>query len=241
MNKYGQYCPIAMATEILGDRWTLLIVRDLLTGVSHFNDLERGLPGISRGLLSNRLRRLQNAGVLEKHSHGKGRKTEYTLTPAGRELQSVVNALLVWGARWAFDEPTDEQLDPILLMWWMRNRVNRDQLNADRVVVQFDFLHQKRETYWLILTPRDVSVCLTYPGYETDVLVTAELAVFFQVWMGRISYRQALKMDAVRVDAIPALARAFPTWFAWSLAAPAVRAAAADRDIDAAGRHTQAA
>ena len=151
----------------------------------------------------------------------------------------MVNALLVWGARWAFDEPTDEQLDPILLMWWMRNRVNRDQLNADRVVVQFDFLHHKRETYWLILTPRDVSVCLTYPGYETDVLVTAELSVFFQVWLGRISYRQALDMDAVRVDAIPALAGAFPTWFAWSLAAPAVRAAVV-RDVDAADRYPQA-
>ncbi len=152
----------------------------------------------------------------------------------------MVNALLVWGARWAFDEPTEEQLDPILLMWWMRNRVNRDQLKADRVVVQFDFLHHKRETYWLILTPKDVSVCLTYPGYETDVLVTAELSVFFQVWLGRISYRQALDMDAVRVDAIPALARAFPTWFAWSLAAPAVHAAADVRNVDAAGRLTQA-
>ena len=225
MNTYGQYCPVAMATEILGDRWTLLIVRDLLTGVRHFNDLERGLPGISRGLLSDRLRRLQQTGVVEKHSHGKGRKTEYRLTPAGKDLQEVVNALMVWGARWAFDEPSEEQLDPLLLMWWMRNRVRQDQLSRERVVIQFDFLHGKKETYWLILTRQDVSVCLTHPGFDLDVLVTTELAVFFQIWLGRISYRQALKTGAVRVDALPTLARAFPTWFAWSVAAPAVRAA----------------
>ncbi|HEX6304913.1 MAG TPA: helix-turn-helix domain-containing protein [Anaerolineales bacterium] len=224
MNKYGQYCPVAMATEILGDRWTLLIVRDLLTGVRHFNDLERGLPGISRGLLSERLRRLRDVGVLEKRSHGRGRKTEYALTRAGQELHQVIDSLMVWGATWAFGEPSEEQLDPILLMWWMRNRVRRDQLAGDRVVVQFDFQHGKKETYWLILTPQDVSVCLTYPGFETDVLVTARLSVFFQLWLGRISYREAVEAYGMQVEAIPTLARAFPNWFAWSPAASAVRA-----------------
>jgi DNA-binding HxlR family transcriptional regulator len=214
-----------MATEILGDRWTLLIVRDLLTGVRHFNDLERGLPGISRGLLSDRLRRLQEVGVLEKTSLGRGRKTEYALTPAGEELRDVVHALTVWGARWAFGEPTPEQLDPILLLWWMKGRVCREKLPEQRVVVQFDFMHGKKETYWLILTQEDVSVCLTYPGFEPDVLVTAQLHQFFQVWLGHMSYGEALRRDSVRVDAVPALARAFPTWFAGSLAAPAVRAA----------------
>lgn len=225
MNKYGQYCPIAMATEILGDRWTLLIVRDLLSGGRHFNDLERGLPGISRGLLSERLRRLEHAGIIEKHSLGRGRKTEYWLTSAGKELHGVINALLVWGARWAFDEPSEEQLDPVLLMWWMRDRVRRDRLPQERVVVQFDFHHEGKETYWLILTPEDVSVCLIHPGFETDVLVTAKLKVFLQVWLGRIDYREALETYGLRVEAVPALIRAFPHWFAWSLAAPAVRAA----------------
>jgi len=225
MNKYGQYCPIAMATEILGDRWTLLIVRDLLSGGRHFNDLERGLPGISRGLLSERLSRLQEAGVLDKHSRGRGRKTKYSLTAAGMELHGVINSLMVWGAKWAFGEPTEEQLDPVLLMWWMRDRVRRDQLTHDRIVIQFDFLHDKKETYWLIMTRQDVSVCLTHPGFESDVLVTTDLSVFLQLWLGRISYRQAVDDFGVRVEAIPALERTFPTWFAWSLAAPAVRAA----------------
>lgn len=227
MNKYGQYCPVAMATEILGDRWTLLIIRDLLTGVKHFNDLERGLPGISRGLLSERLRRLQRVGVLQKHSHGKGRKTEYFLTRAGEELHDVINSMMIWGARWAFDEPTEEQLDPILLLWWMRSRVCCDLLPQERVVIRFDFSHKKTETYWLLLTPEDVSVCLTYPGFEPDVLVTANLSIFFQLWLGRISYQEALATYNVRVEAIPRLTRSFPNWFAWSIAAPAVRAATA--------------
>lgn len=225
MNKYGQYCPVAMATEILGDRWTLLIVRDLMSGIRHFNDLERGLPGISRGLLTERLRRLEKVGILEKHSYGRGRKTDYSLTTAGKELNTVIYSLTNWGAKWAFGDPTEEQLDPILLMWWMRNRVHQELLPQDRVVIQFDFLHVKKETYWLILTREDVSVCLTYPGFETDVLVTANLSVFFQLWLGRISYREALDRYHMHVDALPALASAFPKWFAWSLAAPAVRAA----------------
>lgn len=236
MYMYGQYCPIAMATEILGDRWTLLIVRDLLSGVRHFNDLERGLPGISRGLLAERLRRLEHTGVLEKHSHGRGRKTEYRLTAAGLELHDVISALTVWGARWAFDEPREDQLDPILLLWWMRGRVRREKLNRKRVVIQFDFRHKKTETYWLILTREDVSVCLTHPGFDTDVLVTADLSSFFQVWLGRISYAEALETQRVRVESVPALERAFPTWFAWSLAAPAVRAETKIRAASGAAR-----
>ena len=180
MYKYGQYCPIARASEILGDRWTLLIVRDLLLGKRHFNDLERGLPGISRALLAERLRRLQKMGVIEKYPVGRGRKTEYSLTKAGEELQPVVDVLTVWGARWAFGEPEEEELDPVLLMWWMRDRVCVDQLPQERVAVQFDFRGAKKETFWLVLAVEDVSVCLTHPGFEIDVLVTADCPLFIR-------------------------------------------------------------
>lgn len=226
MYKYGQYCPMAKAVEILGDRWTLLIVRDLLTGTCHFNDLERGLPGISRSLLSQRLRRLQRMGLLEKvESEHKRQRTSYHLTQAGLELQDVVNSLLVWGARWAFGEPDEKDLDPVLLMWWMRNRVRMDQLPAQRIVVQFDFTGATEETFWLLLTKEDVSICMTDPGFGLDVLVTADLAAFFQVWLGRISFDEAQQRGQVAVDGAPALADALPAWFAYSLAAPAVRAA----------------
>jgi DNA-binding HxlR family transcriptional regulator len=219
MSKYGQYCPIAKSLEILGDRWTLLIVRDMLTGTKHFNELERGLPGISRALLASRLRQLQRAGVIEKRFTGPGRATtEYQLTQAGQELLGVIGSLRIWGEAWAFGDPAPEELDPVLLMWWMRKRVEVDRLPQRRVVAQFDFHGAAAVSFWLILTRDDVTLCLTDPGYEINVLVTADLAAFYKVWGGRISYQEALNTDVVRVEGIPRLVRAFPQWFGWSAA-----------------------
>jgi DNA-binding HxlR family transcriptional regulator len=230
MYKYGQYCPIAKAAEILGDRWTLLIVRDLLIGTNHFNDLERGLPGISRGLLAERLRRLQRMGLVEKTHLSSGRqRTAYHLTEAGQELQAVINSFLVWGARWAFTEPQEEELDPVLLMWWMRSRIRVEQLPSERIMVRFDFTGAISQSFWLVLTKEDVSICLTDPGFDLNVLVTADLATFYQIWLGRVSYFDALRDDLVHIEAIPALVNAFPTWFAYSLTAPTVRAALAEK------------
>lgn len=207
----------------------MLIVRDLLTGTHHFNDLERGLPGISRGLLADRLRRLQKMGVVKKVNRPNDRRrTTYYLTEAGQELHAVINSLLAWGARWAFEEPEEGDLDPVLLMWWMRSRVCVEQLPAQRVVVQFDFTGAKYESFWLVLTKEDVSVCLTDPGFGLDVLATADLAAFFQIWVGRLSFADAVRNSLVEVDAIPILVDAFPSWFDYSLAAPTVRAAAAE-------------
>ncbi len=231
MSKYGQYCPVAQALEILGERWTLLIIRDMLTGTRHFNDLKRGLPGISTGLLSKRLRQLQSAGVVEKRIVSSGRQTtEYHLTEAGCALQSVIYSLLVWGATWAFGDPSPEQLDPLLLMWWMHDHVDQSQLPDHRVAIQFDFHGAKTETYWLILTHDDPTVCLTDPGYPIDVLVNADLATFFKLWLGRIDYDDAVSAYGVKVLGIPRLTRAFPRWFTWSPAAPTVRAAAPKDD-----------
>jgi DNA-binding HxlR family transcriptional regulator len=194
-----------------------------------FNNLVRGLPGISRSLLAERLRRLQQMGIVEKLQREKGRQsTEYQLTEAGRELQPVVGELLTWGARWAFGEPEPEDLDPILLLWWMRSRVRVERLPERRVVVQFDFTGAQTERHWLILTKDDVSVCLTHPGYDIDVLVTADLATLFQIWLGRTEFADALSDRQVEIDAIPKLARAFPGWFAYSPAAEAVRVVKAE-------------
>ena len=224
MYEYGQYCPIARAAEILGDRWTLLIVRDLLLGKQHFNDLERGLPGISRSVLSERLRRLERMGLLEKRSTLDGRKTtEYVLTEAGTELQCVIDALLMWGATWAFGGPRTEELDPVLLLWWMHDRVIMEHVPDQRILIQFDFYGQRRETFWLLIVNDDVSVCLTDPGYEVNVVVTADLSIFYQLWLGRLSYREAISEHGIRIDGIPAYVRAFPHWFSWSPAAPTVR------------------
>lgn len=231
MYKYGQYCPIAKAVEILGDRWTLLIVRDMLCGARHFNELERGLPGISRGLLAGRLRRLERMGLLEKIKEKNNRqRTSYHLTEAGQQIQPIMDSLLTWGTRWAFGEPEDEELDPVLLMWWMRGRMQVDELPQPRVLLQFDFTGASADRFWLILTKEDVSICLTEPGFDLDVLVTADLATFYQIWLGRVSYFDALSTNLIQVDAIPSLAKALPTWFAYSLTAPAVRTAMAESD-----------
>jgi DNA-binding HxlR family transcriptional regulator len=199
MRSYGQYCPVAKAAELLADRWTVLIVRDLLLGVSHFNDLGRGLPGISRALLAQRLRRLERAGVVERRVTGNGRATEYRLTPAGRELQRLVDVLTEWGARWAFGDPDPADLDPVLLLWWMRGRVHRDRLPPQQVVVQFDFRGARTRTLWLLLDRRDVSVCRQHPGFEVDLLVTAEIAALFRVWLGRDTLAEAMRRDLIQL------------------------------------------
>ncbi|GIK63176.1 MAG: transcriptional regulator [Chloroflexota bacterium] len=225
MSKYGQYCPIAQALEVVGDRWTLLIIRDMLTGTTQFNDLERGLPGLSRGLLAARLRQLQAAGVVEKRFNSSGRKTtEYHLTQAGQELQTVINALLLWGTTWAFRDPSQKELDPLLLMWWMRGRVDRNELPENRVAVQFNFRGARVCTFWLILTREDVTVCLTDPAYDIDLLVEADLSSFFKLWLGVISYDEAVEKGDINIEGVPQLVNVFPNWFMWSPAREVVRA-----------------
>lgn len=225
MHSYGQYCPMTKAVEILGERWTLLIVRELLLGVHRFNDLERGLPGISRALLAQRLRHLERSGVVERHVSSGGRATAYQLTLAGRELQQLVDALVAWGARWAFGEPETADLDPVLLLWWMRDRIHRECLPPRPVVVQFDFRGARTRTLWLVLDRGDVSVCLRHPGFDIDVLVTADIAALYRVWLGRSTLAEAMRSGSVQFDGPPALVRAFPGWFAWSPVADVVRAA----------------
>src|SRR5688572_11049813 len=151
MTKYGQYCPTARPAEILGDRWTLLIIRDLLCGVSHFNELEHGLPGISRALLADRLRRLQEVGIVKRKDVRERQRTSYQLTTAGIELREPVNSLTQWGAKWAFGEPEPAELDPVLLLWWMRGRVYFERLPQKQIVVEYVFRPAHKRKYWLVM------------------------------------------------------------------------------------------
>jgi DNA-binding HxlR family transcriptional regulator len=235
MHLYGQYCPVARASEILADRWTPLIVRELLAGLHHFNDLDRGLPGISRALLVERLRRLEQMGIVERRVGPEVRAVEYFLTRAGQELQRVIDVLGGWGARWAFGDPRPSELDPIVLLWWMRRRVHRHRLPARRVVIQFDFYGGRAGTYWLVLERTDVSVCLQHPKFDVDLRVTADIAGFYRVWLGRTTLGQATRDGLVRLDGMPGAVRAFPHWFSWSPMAEAVRGAIHRRAPVAAG------
>ena len=224
MTLYGQYCPVARATELLADRWTLLIIRELLADIRRFNDLDRGLPGISRALLVERLRRLEQTGVVERRA-AHGRSVEYHLTAAGRQLQPVIDVLGGWGARWAFGEPRAEELDPVILLWWMKRRVHHQRLPAGRTVLQFDFRGERSGSYWLVLERRDVSVCLQHPKFEIDLRIAADIRAFYRVWLGRIPLGDALRERTVRLDGAPETVRGFARWFAWSPMAPVVRAA----------------
>lgn len=216
MRSYGQYCPIAKATEILGDRWTLLIVRELLADVHQFNELERGLPGISRSLLSKRLRRLERAGIIERCPAGRGRPIKYHLTSAGLELGCVIDILGEWDERFAFSDPRPEELDPVLLMYWLKRRAQPDRLPQQRVVIQFDLSGPHPGHFWLLLIAPEVSVCVQPPGPEIDLLVTANIAALYRVCVGQAVLADALRDGTVQLDGSPDLMRSFGAWFALS-------------------------
>ncbi|MEZ5144556.1 MAG: helix-turn-helix domain-containing protein [Acidimicrobiales bacterium] len=221
-NGYGQYCPITRAVEVLGERWTLLIVRDLLTGATRFNDLARGNPGLSRSLLAKRLRQLELAGVVEKVDG------EYHLTPAGRDLEGVVFGLAEWGARWQFGEPEPDELDPELLMWWVHDRLDLSVLPERRVVLGFAF-RGRPERCWIVRDALGPSLCTHDPGFEVDVQVDADLAALYRVWLGHLELRAALRQGLVAFRGPAALTRRMPDVFQLSIVAPLVAEAAADR------------
>ena len=222
MRNYAQYCPIAKASEVLGDRWTLLIVREMLGGARGFNELQRGLPGISRSVLSDRMRSLERAEIVERRTGPKGRTLEYRLTHAGRDLEPVVQALGEWGVTWSFTDPRPEELDPDLLIVWMARHVDRNQLPPDRTVVQFNFRDPARR-YWMVLEPSDVSVCLQHPGFDVDLEVIVDTATLYRVYLGRAELGDAMRARKLTVKGPQALQREFGRWFAWSAFAAASR------------------
>jgi len=222
MARYGQYCPITRSLEVLGERWTLLIVRDLLLGAERFNEIARGLPGLSRGLLSKRLDHLLRAGLVE---HRDGR---YTPTRAAEELRPIVFGLAEWGARWAFGEPRPDELDATTLMWWIRGGIDAQQFgNRQPVVVEVRFRDGRRRLYWLVVRRDDVSLCFTRPDYDVDLRVDVGLDVLYQVWEGRIEYGAAVRDGLLTVTGDTALVRALPRALRFSPIAGIVRAATA--------------
>jgi DNA-binding HxlR family transcriptional regulator len=233
MRSYAQYCPVAKATEVLGDRWTLLIVREMLGGVTGFNELQRGLPGISRSVLADRMRGLERTEVIERRTGPSGRTLEYRLTPAGHDLEPVVQAIGEWGATWSFIDPRPEELDPDLLIVWMARHVDREVLPLDRTVVQFDFRNPKKR-YWMVLEPSEVSVCLQHPGFDVDLEVSVDTATLYRVYLGRVELGGAMKARKLAIRGPRALQRGFNRWFTWSAFAPASRSA--DRRRRAASR-----
>ena len=232
MKGYGQFCPVAKAAEIVAERWTPLVLRELLCGSRRFNDLHRGVPLMSRTLLAGRLKQLENAGVVRSVASPRGRGREYHLTAAGEELRPLIECFGEWGQRWARAQVDRGDLDPGLLMWDMQRRVNLEVLPQRRVVVRFDFRGvpatlRCTRTWWLVLERQAVDLCLRDPGYLVDVVVSADLRTLTRVWMGDVRLAEAVRAGLIRLDGPPSLVRAFPTWLTLSAFAGVERVGAA--------------
>ncbi len=227
MKTYGQYCPVARALEVVGDRWSLLIVRDLLLGDRGFNELERGLPGISRSLLAQRLRLLERGGVVTRELGEDRRSRAYALTEGGRELAPLIDAARIWGGRWAFEDPRPGEIDPAWLLTSMLRRRKSALLPRRRIVVEFQVRGGRRPHVWLVLDPRSGSeVCLKDPGFSVDLVISAEVRALFRVWLGRLPRAEAERRGLFAIEGTRELVRAFPAWFEWpQVPPPALRAA----------------
>jgi len=217
MKGYGQFCPVAVASEIFAERWTPLILRELIGGSHRFNDIRQGVPLISRTLLAQRLRELEDAGVVQSQPLPSGRGRQYQLTPAGQELRAVIDGLGQWGQRWGTGQLDPKNLDVGLLMWNVRRRMNVERLPAERVVLRFDFralpAHYKgMRTMWLVVERPDVDLCLKDPGFDVDVVVSAEAATMVRIWTGHTDFAQAQRSGAVRLEGPRPLVQALPGW-----------------------------
>ncbi len=227
MASYGQFCPIAKTMEVLDERWTILIIRELLLGSSHFNELRRGVPRMSPALLSKRLRSLARSGIVARHTDGN--RVRYELTPGGRELEPVVMALGEWGIRWR-SQLGDEDLDPHLLMWDVHRSLQVDAMPAQRTVLAFSFgdVEPKSRDWWIVVEANGtVDLCDFDPGYEVAVTVRSDLRTLVQVWRGDIRWNQAVRSGELRLEGNRNAARALPRWLKLSVFAGVPRPAGA--------------
>jgi DNA-binding HxlR family transcriptional regulator len=216
MKGHGQFCPVAVASEVFAHRWTPLILRELFAGSTHFNELKRGLPLISKTTLTQRLRALEAAGVLTCVNAPGQSYPEYHLTTAGAEFKTVIQGLGAWGQRWTI-RVDPQNLDADFLMWNVRRRLAIDHLPEQRTVVRFDFFglppHYRRgRVFWLIIERPEADLCLKDPGSEVDLHVSADLASFARMWLGEAPISEALRTGAVRLTGRRDLARDFPSW-----------------------------
>jgi DNA-binding HxlR family transcriptional regulator len=220
---YGQFCPVSMASEILCSRWTTLIVRELLCGSTHFNELRRGVPKMSPTLLSKRLKELEQAGLITTLRKPNG--TEYHLSEAGEELRPIILGLGNWAQRWMESRLSLKNLDPSLLMWDMRRSLNVKGLPPRRCTIQFLYpeLERSQRKWWLVIDAESVDLCNSDPGYELDLQVSCSLRTMTAVWMGLTTIRREIDAGNLHIDGNPLLARSLPDWLGLSVFAKEIR------------------
>lgn len=219
MKSYGQYCPVAQAAEILSQRWTLLILRDVLSGARRFNEIRQFVPLMSPTLLSQRLKQLEGFGLLERKA-GRGRGTEYHPTPAAEELRGVIELLGAWGQRWVRNRVAEQRLDVNLLMSTIHSLIDPRHFPARRVVIAVSFTDRpllrkgvwRVDRWWLVLDGESSELCLKDPGHEIDAYVKTDLRTLTRYFMGDLAPREALQAGSLQVTGAPALVRTFSRW-----------------------------
>ncbi len=211
MPTYGQFCPVAKAMEVLDERWTLLVVRELLLGSTRFSELRRGNPKMSPALLSKRLKSLERVGVVRRETDGT--HTSYALTQSGQELIDVVTALGAWGTRW-IGELGEEDLDPHLLMWDMQRTVPVDEWPRARTVVafRFDDIGGRAAHWWMVVADGAVDICDFDPGHEVSATVSTGLRTLTAIWRGDVSWQRTIRDGSVVVEGPAEARRSVPQW-----------------------------
>jgi len=214
---YGQFCPVAKAAEIVAERWTPLVIRELLAGSHRFNDLRRGVPLMSPSMLSKRLEFLEDEGLVEKRSDNGG---AYHLTRAGRELMPVIESLGTWGKRWVRRKAgADDDLDAGLLMWDMHRRLRIDRFPSRRTVMQFELTDMPSEmrNYWLVIDAGKVDICLKDPGFDVDLHIAVDLETLTEVWLGDLSLEKAIRSGGLELHGSRQMIRQFKSSLKLSL------------------------
>lgn len=212
---YGQYCPLAKAIDIIGERWTPLVLRELLMGGRRFNEIRRGVPLMSPALLTKRLKDLERGGVIDRVLIKRSRVHEYRLTTAGEELRPIIVALAVWGLKWVEDRLGNEDLDASVLMWDIRGRIDTATLPGGRTVIQFEFSDAPNtmRLWWLVIEDGETDLCQSDPGHEVDLYLSTDLRSIIEVWLGRVPLKRALRDGTIELIGNRALERSIDTWF----------------------------
>ena len=219
-SSYKQFCPVAMAAEILCARWTIVLLRELVAGSTRFNELRRGVPRMSPALLSKRLKDLEAAGILTR-ARGTGEPDlfEYRLTEAGQDLRPVIEAVGAWGQRWVETEASLENLDPTLLMWDIRRNIDPAPMPRRRSTIQVIFpeLPDAHRNWWLIVEPeQEVDLCSVDPGFEVDLYLSTDLRTLTEIWMGYTAIARAKEQGTLMITGNRQLEADLGRWFSLS-------------------------
>ncbi len=218
---YGQFCPVAMATEVLGARWSILLIRELLCGSTRFNELRKGVPRMSPALLSKRLGELERFGIVARQVDDSSGYPVYRLTDAGEELRPIIMSMGVWGQRWLESQLSLRNLDPSLLMWDMRRNLNPTPLPERRTTIQFLYpeLTRGQKKWWLIVdkhSPEPVDLCKIDPGHEIDLFVITDLRTMTAIWMGITTVADATQRGTLKLSGPRTLTACMSTWLGLS-------------------------